>query len=272
MANRNRVGRGVIGFGNAYLLTGDRRYIEGWSKMIDLVNSNKIEVDGTTLYPRMHGDDGWYGYTDTPWSEGSLECYYWTCNDSDHSRVAGDNWIRFLDGDNADFPESSLRADLAMIRSKVVGMRADETTPDTRLADDPMKFNPATVGTLRQLMMAGLDPGRGAAVLHCRLRYFDPLNRRAGIPDDVAALIDKMTADEVRVTLVNTNQLQPRTLVVQTGAYAEHQCSDVTFVGTVVKVDGPAFTVELGPGAGVQLLVRTDRYVNQPTMAFPWQQ
>ena len=29
--------------------------------------------------------------------------------------------------------------------------------------------------------------------MHCRLRYFDPLRRRAGIPSDVAALIDTMT-------------------------------------------------------------------------------
>lgn len=72
-------------------------------------------------------------------------------------------------------------------------------------------------------MMAGLHPGRGGALLHCRLRYFDPVDRRAGIAPDVAALIDEMTADQVTVTLVNLLQTQSRQLVVQTGAYAEHQ-------------------------------------------------
>lgn len=271
MANRNRVGRGVIGFGNAYLLTGDRRYINGWSKMIDLVNSNTIEADGKTLYPRMYGDDGWYGYTDTPWLEGALECYFWTCDEKDHARVADQGWIEFLDGRAPGFPEAVLRSDLAAIRDRVLGMREDETTPDTRLADDPMKFNPATVGALRQLMMAGIDPGRGAAALHCRLRYFDPERRRAGIPRDVAALIDQMSDGHVRVTLVNTNQLEARTVVVQTGAYAEHQCGQVIHDGQAIDVDDSAFTVILGPAASGQLTVETRRYANQPTMAFPWE-
>ncbi|MDP7205193.1 MAG: hypothetical protein QGH11_06490, partial [Pirellulaceae bacterium] len=214
--------------------------------------------------------DGWYAYAPGPWSEGALECYFWTLKPHDHARVSGNSWITYLDGKNPDFPESALRGDLATIRQKVAGMRKDETTPDTRLADDPMKFNPATVGTLRQLMMAGLDPGRGAAPLHCRLRYFDPLRRRAGVPEDVAALIDQMTDSQVRVTLVNTNQLVARRVVVQTGAYGEHQCTGVTVGNQVTAVDGTAFTVMLDPGAGAQLTIETDRYVNQPTLVFPW--
>ena len=79
-----------------------------------------------------------------------------------------------------------------------------------------------------------------------------------------------MTADRVHVTLVNTNQLVARTLVVQTGAYGEHQCTRVTLGGAVTAVDGPAFTVVLAPGAGAELTIQTDRYVNQPTLVFPW--
>ncbi|MFP6752178.1 MAG: hypothetical protein VB855_10905 [Pirellulaceae bacterium] len=270
MAHRNRVQRGLIGFGNAYLLTGEQRYIDAWSRMIDLINANKKMVDGKALYPRMYGDDGWYAYAPGPWSEGALECYFWTLEPHDHARVSGNSWIAYLDGKNPGFPESALRGDLGTIRQKVAGMREDETTPDTRLADDPMKFNPATVGTLRQLMMAGLDPGRGAAPLHCRLRYFDPLRRRAGVPEDVAALIDQMTGSHVRVTLVNTNQLVARRVVVQTGAYGEHQCRRVTLGDLVTDVEGPAFTVLLAPGAGAQLTIETDRYANQPTLVFPW--
>ena len=112
--------------------------------------------------------------------------------------------------------------------------------------------------------------GRGAAPLHCRLRYFDPLRRRAGVPEDVAALIDQMTDSHVRVTLVNTNQLVARTLVVQTGAYGEHQCTEVTVGNQATAVDGTAFTVVLAPGAGAQLTIETDRYANQPTLVFPW--
>ena len=86
-------------------------------------------------------------------------------------------------------------------------MRQDDSTPDTRLADDPMKFNPASVKSLLELTMGGIDPGRGGNLLLARLRYFDPQLRRPGLPEDVAALVERLTADEAVVTLVNINQV-----------------------------------------------------------------
>src|SRR4029077_12960740 len=99
----------------------------------------------------------------------------------------------------------------------------DPTTPDTRLADDPKKYNPAVVDNLVELALGGLPPGIKGTLLHCRLRYFDPLARRAGLPEDVAALVAQMTDDEVVVSLVNVSQLETRTLVVQAGGYGEHE-------------------------------------------------
>ena len=119
-------------------------------------------------------------------------------------------------------------------------------------------------------MMAGLDPGRGAAPLHCRLRYFDPIKRRAGIPQDVAALIDEMTTDHVAVTLVNLHQTQSRELIVQTGAYAEHQCLSVITSEQQIPVDKAHFAIRLLPGAGVRMVIYTRRYANAPTFTFPW--
>ena len=133
-----------------------------------------------------------------------------------------------------------------------------------------MRFNPASVRSLTELMLGGLYPGKNGLILHCRLRYFDPDARRAGVPQDVAALITKMTDDEVVVTLVNTNQLDPRTVVVQAGGYAEHQFASVTHNGRTTAIDAQHFSVRLGPGCGSQLTLKMKRYVNQPTMTFPW--
>jgi hypothetical protein len=270
IAHRTNVDRGVIGFGNAYLLTGDRRYIDAWSSMIDKINSNKKVVDGRTMYPRMYGDNGWYAYAPTPWSGGAMECYFWTCDAKDRERLRNNAWLEFLDGANPSYPERALRSDFESIRRRVAGMRSDQTTPDTRLSDDPMRYNPASVESLRQLMLAGIDPGRGGALLHCRLRYFDPIRRRAGVPEDVAALVDKMTADQVAVTLVNVNQTEPRTVTVQAGAYGEHQCLQIETGGRRIEVQNPHFTVNLAPGCGARLVIGTRRYANQPTMKFPW--
>jgi hypothetical protein len=40
------------------------------------------------------------------------------------------------------------------------GVRADTTTPDTRLYDDMNPLNPAITETLTQLMLGGLPTGR----------------------------------------------------------------------------------------------------------------
>jgi glycine/D-amino acid oxidase-like deaminating enzyme len=148
-------------------------------------------------------------------------------------------------------------------------MRMDTTTPDTRLSDDPLSYNPAAVGALTQLMLGGLPPRHGEP-LHCRLRYFDPLKRRAGIPEDVAALVEKLTDDEATLTLVNINQVEARTVVVQAGAYAEHQITNVAVDDRVAPVDSSSVTIRLAPGAGSRMVIRMKRYANQPTFTFPW--
>jgi len=149
-------------------------------------------------------------------------------------------------------------------------MKEDTTTPDTRLADDPMPMNPASISSLLQLMLGGIHPGHKGSILHCRVRYFDPVKRRAGISDDVTALIDTMTAEGITLTLVNTNQIEPREVLVQAGGYAEHQFLSVTNGNKTVLVNDSVLRVRLAPGSGSRLTIKMKRYANQPTMRFPW--
>jgi hypothetical protein len=159
-------------------------------------------------------------------------------------------------------------------------IRADTTTADSRLADTVMDFNPASVTALTQLMEGGLyiqhpgwartSPGQGGAFLFCRLRYFDPELKRAGMPEDVAALMDSMTDDEVRVTLVNINPTVARPVVLQAGAYGEHQVLSVSCDGKTMPVNSRAFRVDLAPGAGAKLVIKMKRFTNRPTLNHPW--
>ena len=119
-------------------------------------------------------------------------------------------------------------------------------------------------------MLGGIHPGHRGSILHCRVRYFDPVARRAGIPQDVAALVDQLTDDQVSLTLVNTNQIAERTVVVQAGGYAEHEFETVSALDQTVRVESPHLTVRLAPGASKRLVFTMKRFVNQPTMAFPW--
>ena len=67
---------------------------------------------------------------------------------------------------------------------------------------------------------------------------------------DVAALVTRLTADEVDVTLVNINQVSPRSLIVQGGAYGEHTITSVRVNGQETKVGDRLVAVDLAPGSG----------------------
>lgn len=270
MAHRSTFPLGFNGFMNAYALTGDDQYLDPWRKMLDLVNANQKMVDGRLMYPSKYGDDGWYAYQPEPFNAFAAELYYLSQEAKDRKWVGGNGWLDYLDGKNPSFPRQVLEADFSRLRSSVQGMRSDPTTPDTRLSDDPMKFNPASVVGLTQLMMGGIHPGHRGSILFSRLRYFDPVARRSGVPQDVAALVQKMTAGETVVTLVNVSPLFERDVIVQGGAYAEHEITTVSLGGQTTKVEGPTFRVRLAPGCGTTLTLRMKRYANQPTLTFPW--
>jgi hypothetical protein len=254
---------------NAYLLTGDDRYLDVWRKQRDVINAQQKVIDGSVMYPRMYGDDGWYGYSPEKYGYNNREIYFLSMSPDDRVHVPADGWQSYLEGDNPGYPEKSLRADLASIRERVAAMRSDSTTPDTRLADDPMKYNPASVRALRELMLGGIDSGKQSSLLHCRVRYFDPTVRRAGLPPDVAALVERMTGDEVTLVVVNIDQVEPRTVVVQAGAYAEHQFAELIIEGKTTRVAAPQVALALAPGAGARITASVERYVNQPTLRFP---
>ncbi len=97
------------------------------------------------------------------------------------SRIVSNPWLDYLEGKNAGYAEQALRGDLERIRLRVDGMRKATTTPDTRLADDPLPFNPASVESMIQLALGGLPPRNNGKLRFCQLRYFDSAKRRAGL-------------------------------------------------------------------------------------------
>ncbi len=278
--DRNRVPRAIVAFMNASLLTGDDRYMHVWRRQNELINQQARTIDGKLHTPRMYGEQGWYSYAPGPYRANAFEIWYVSMRASDRA-LAGDHpWIAFLEGRNASYPVEAQRAALDRVRERVAAMRADTTTPETRLADNAIEINPASVTALIQLTQGGLhiarppwsstSPHQGGAPLHARLRYFDRERRRAGLPPDVAALVDEMSAEHAGVTLINLNPVDSRTITVQGGAYAEHRIESVALDGRSIDVGASAFDVELRPGCGARLQLKMRRYSNAPTLAFPW--
>ena len=278
--DRNRVPRSIVGFLNAYLLTGDDRYLEVWRKQTAVINEQAKFINGTLSTPRMFGDNGWYSYTPGPYRFNEFEIWYFSMRADDRERAGNHPWVSYLEGKKAGYPVEALRASLARIRKKIAAMREDTTTPETRLADNPIAINPVSVVSLIQLTQGGIhiarppwsptSPQQGGAPLYCRVRHFDPEKRRAGLPQDVAVLVDSLSAVKTGMTVVNLSPVDARLLTVQGGAYAEHRIDAVTINGKREAVSGSALTVQIAPGCGARLELEMTRFVNRPTLAFPW--
>jgi hypothetical protein len=280
---RNYVFRGPPeAFGAALLLTGDKRWIDVLSGQLDNLYAAKKVENGTTLVPHYYGDQGWYGYHDVNGSSPGLsnrrrvetDVYMWSLKDRDLERLPQRGWIGFLHGHDANYPLAALQGDLAEVGQAARRLRADSSTHDfppgqTRWS----RSNPVATTALVNLTMGGADPGgsgHGPLPLHTQVRHFDPVRRRAGLADDVAALVSEIRPDEIVMTLVNTSPFEARVALVQMGAYGEHHATQVTRGDRKVGVDAPYFTVRLAAGAGETLTIGVRRYAHQPTLAFPW--
>ncbi|MBI1895010.1 MAG: hypothetical protein HYS04_00535 [Acidobacteria bacterium] len=279
IAHRNTVTAGSWpGFSNALMLTGDQSFIAVLRRQMDNIYAHKKLVNGKTLLPQMYGDPrgyqqsgapSWYHYTGNLFQDRLAEIYFWSMDRKDLERVPVEGWLAFLEGRNPDYPVQALAADLDHVRRRVSQMDADQTAPDTRLADYLMGLNPAATTALANLTI-GYFPAGNIWSLHSRFRYFDPTRRRAGLPEDVGALVEKLEADAATLVLVNVNPVEPRTLVVQAGGYGEHRFDSVEVSGKTRAIGGPLLHVRLEPGSGARLRFRMTRYVNPPVLAHPW--
>jgi hypothetical protein len=267
------------GFSNALLLTGDQSFIGVLRRQMDNIYAQKKVVDGKVLLPQMYGDprgykyDGppsWYHYTDNLHEDRLTEIYLWSMDRRDLERVPKTGWIAFLEGEDPDYPVKALQADFEQVRRRMEMIRDDTTTPDTRLADYLLDFNPPATNALANLTLGAYFSKGRIWTLHSRFRYFDPVERRAGLPPDVGALVEKLGAGSATLTLVNVNPVEARTVVVQAGGYGEHQFHSVTTGGRKVAIEGPLLTVRLEPGCGARLEFHMSRYSNPPTLAPPW--
>ena len=285
LSDRERTRWGFVGFMNAYMLTGDDKYLQAWRNQHDVIYDAGKMIDGVYHTPRMYGnpewstegyteDDGWYSFREyEAEDENMLELYYLSMDPEDREKIKSNPWLEYLEGSNPDYAVNLMRADLEDVKKRARLLREDPTTADMRLADDPMNINPASITSLIRLMEGGLyeaSMARRSPPPYTRLRYFDPDKRRPGVPENVAALVKGMSGESVTVSVVNLNPVEARLLTVQGGAYAEHQLVAVSQDGERTPINDSSFQVLLEPGSGTTLEIEMNRYVNQPTMGYPW--
>lgn len=281
---RNYVLRGPPeGFGNALLLTGDQAYTQVLRRQIDNLYAESKTENGRVLLPRYYGDQGWYGHHDgetgsagglTNLREVATDIYLWDLKSGDLARLPKRGWTGYLSSGDSGYPLAAFQQGIEEIRRAAARLRADTSTLDfpphaTRGAG----MNPVATSALVNLTLGGNDPngsGHGPLPLHTQLRHFDPDRRRAGLPEDVAALVERIRPEGVTLTLVNTSPIHARTLTIQAGGYGEHHFTNAIVGDRTFSIDAPYFNVRLAPGAGDIFTVGLRRYVHQPTLAFPW--
>ena len=282
---RNYVLRGPPeGFGAALLLTGDQRYAQVLRGQIDnLYKASKVE-NGKLLLPRFYGDQGWYGYHEVgAGPSGSLgnlanvlvDLYMWSLLPRDLERLPKSGWTGYLQTRDAAHPLTAFQAGLDEVRRTAQRLRGEAGSSGRGRgnAGPPLMANPVSTTALINLTMGANDPGgstHGPLPLHALVRHFDPERKRAGLPEDVAALVEQIQPESVTLTLVNINPLTARTVQVQMGAYGEHHAISVGIGQRLTPVNAPAFTVRLAAGSGATLTIALRRHAYRPTLAFPW--
>ncbi len=218
---------------------------------------------------------------------GAVDVWYWSQKPEDLPRAPAPrslptgsgaytslgtaSWISFLRGEKPTYPEEALQWDLDLIDKRLAAMRKDATPPDRRLADNMLDYNPVAAESLVQLMWGALMPGRNGGLVNARLRYFDPDRQRAGVPEDVAALVSELSDTQTKVT---TRQPQSHPRRVASSSRVARMRSIRSRASAVAARTTPIqashFTVQLDPGCGETLVLTMRRYANPPTARHPW--
>jgi hypothetical protein len=202
-------------------------------------------------------------------------------------------WFAFLAGDNPDYPEKILAAAQAQARHRLARMRAyrggDVAEADIHLWQ---LSNPVVTEALVQLTWGGPQVIYNGGLQQARVRYYDAIRRRPGLPPGVAALVSSIEPEATVVELVNLEAEDERRVTVQAGAFAEHTinnvsytaCEDGTWLGDLydyghgdpaitehhADVRGPWLTVRLPASTRVRLTLNLAMRTRKPSYASPF--
>jgi hypothetical protein len=269
----------------------------------------------TLLVPYRYSDRGWFDWNPV---QASVPVALWqhTADPGDQARLdalraasgfdwtavrafrdkeeAGheEPWYAYLRGDNPGYPEAILAAAHAQARRRLALLEQhagdDVSEPDIHLWQN---LNPVVTEALTQLTWGAPQVIYNGGPVQARVRYYDADRRRPGLPPDVAALVSAIDPAATVLTLVNLSGISDRTVVVQAGAFGEHDieaaeysCAAPGWAGQhteyiahdvqgghrQVVVGGPWLDVALPPGTEITLTLRLRTRVRPPSVRTPW--
>lgn len=249
-----------------------------WHASMDSEDWKKIEVlmNGNKFHP-LWGEGVWgqntLGELDTiVWKK--AEPFDWNREESMGDRTFGlteHARLMYYAGKNPDWPLEVLKADYQEVLKRMNFMQNDPRNIYSIQKDDLYPNNPVITKGLIQTTMGTPQTIYNGGLLRATVRYFDADLQRPGLPQDVAALVDLLKADETGIQLVNLNPTESRKLIVQAGAFGEHSFTTIADGKSQIEVNSPYFVVELAPAGSIHLIAGMKRFQNKPSYAFPWQ-
>ena len=275
------------------------------------------DVRTPTLHvPYRHGDQGWFDYNPMPLVVPAA-LWHHSGADADRGRIERlraasgvdwsvirpfrskeesgheEAWFAFLAGDDPGYPERILATAQAQVRHRLARMERyrDFDVPEADIHLWQLS-NPVVTEALVHLTWGGPQVLYNGGLQQARVRYYDAESRRPGLPPSVAALVSAIDPGATVVELVNLDPENPRVVVVQAGAFAEHTitgvehtvCDDPGWIGdlydyghrqpregtTSAQVGGPWLTVELPRSTRVRLTLALELRTRRPSYATPF--
>lgn len=291
----NQMEATVIGAGNAYMVTGDNKYLAMPKAVIKMVEDEAKEINGQLQVPYRFDDNGWWDYrpmrpkypthlwfitrSQEDWDRAKRLTDSDKWNHTTYHKSKGDSentasWMGFLNGDNPNFPVEILRENYKEVHRRLKNLREDDSLPDDQDVHHFFQRNPVILEGLVQLMLGAPNHIYHGGLLHSSIRYFDPLKKRPGIPSDVAAMVERITSQSITLNLVNLHPSETKEIIIQGGMFGEHKIKRVRQVidypYQFYTVDNKYFKLTLGPGAVGQVEIDIDRFANSPSYKFPW--
>ncbi|MBZ0302937.1 MAG: hypothetical protein K8J31_24540 [Anaerolineae bacterium] len=204
------------------------------------------------VVPQRYKDSGWFDYQPMPLSHpvavwnlsqdpadwARIEDlrrkshYDWRTVTSFRSKADDGHegpWITYLSGENPDYPEKILEAAYDQVIRRVQQVRADTADVSKVHIHHWQQLNPVTAEALVQLTLGAPQVVYYGGMLLSRVRYYDAQRQRPGLPQGVAALVEKVEPERTVLTLVNLNAFEARDVIIQAGGLGEHHFTRVTY-------------------------------------------
>ena len=149
------------------------------------------------------------------------------------------------------------------------GIHFDQTVMHSYFQTFLLYRTPLSMECLLNLAMGAMTPVYNGGMIHAQLRYFDPEANRPGLTDGIAALVSSISDEGITVTFANTDPFAAHKIILQGGAYGEHELVSITCDGQTQEVGGKWAELTVGAGSVVEMQIAMKHYAYEPSLEEP---